>query len=187
MEELFGDCERFEPDPSAMVDLWNHELEANEREAASPEAILSRYIFFPSSRCQLKSFFSDSTLASKQRNARRPTAMVYQSWCCSTMFAFFSVLVLRQANLTHYQGPNQYGKSHFIGCSKWCAAERWQHRYHPFPSNVDEDVFRYILDNDGRMPDGAQVTVNAQCVLTVHPRLKIKYCHVSFSPTSILL
>ena len=57
MEELFGDCERFEPDPSAMVDLWNHELEANEREAASPEAILSRYIFFPSSRCQLKSFF----------------------------------------------------------------------------------------------------------------------------------
>jgi hypothetical protein len=41
-EELFGDYEWFEPDKQAMRDLWNHELEANEREAASPEAILSR-------------------------------------------------------------------------------------------------------------------------------------------------
>jgi hypothetical protein len=43
-EELFGDCERFEPDEQTMRDLslWNHELDANEREAASPEAILSR-------------------------------------------------------------------------------------------------------------------------------------------------
>lgn len=41
-EELFGDCEQFEPDEQAMRDLWNYELDANEREAASPEAILSR-------------------------------------------------------------------------------------------------------------------------------------------------
>ena len=45
-EELFGDCERFEPDPSAMIDLWNHELDANEQAAASLEAILSQYDFF---------------------------------------------------------------------------------------------------------------------------------------------
>lgn len=41
-EELFGDCERYEPDEAAMRDLWNHELDANEREAASAGLILSR-------------------------------------------------------------------------------------------------------------------------------------------------
>ncbi|KAJ7875255.1 hypothetical protein B0H14DRAFT_3859475 [Mycena olivaceomarginata] len=52
-EELFGDCERFEPDEQAMRDLWNHELDANEREAASPEAILSRfYTRVISSKCK---------------------------------------------------------------------------------------------------------------------------------------
>ncbi|KAJ7203077.1 hypothetical protein GGX14DRAFT_652541 [Mycena pura] len=140
-EELFGDCERFEPDPSAMVDLWNHELNANEQEAASPEAILSRF------------YTRIKTTKCKKANCDGVPVMVPLS--------------------------NGYGKSYFIGCSKWCAAERWQHRYHPSSSNVDEEVFRYILDNDGRMPDGAQVTINAQCVLTVHPRLKIKYCPFS--------
>ncbi|KAJ7106000.1 hypothetical protein C8R44DRAFT_745647 [Mycena epipterygia] len=42
-EELFGDCERYEPDEAAMRDLWNHELDANEREAASAGSILSRF------------------------------------------------------------------------------------------------------------------------------------------------
>ncbi|KAJ7829922.1 hypothetical protein B0H14DRAFT_3143733 [Mycena olivaceomarginata] len=52
-EELFGDCERFEPDEQAMRDLWNHKLDANEREAASPEAILSRfYTRVISSKCK---------------------------------------------------------------------------------------------------------------------------------------
>ncbi|KAJ7861193.1 hypothetical protein B0H14DRAFT_2576144 [Mycena olivaceomarginata] len=41
-EELFGDCERYEPDAAAMRDLWNHELDANEHEAASVGSILSR-------------------------------------------------------------------------------------------------------------------------------------------------
>ncbi|KAJ6487476.1 hypothetical protein C8R47DRAFT_1127593 [Mycena vitilis] len=42
-EELFGDCERYEPDEAAMRDLWNHELDSNEREAASAGSILSRF------------------------------------------------------------------------------------------------------------------------------------------------
>jgi hypothetical protein len=41
-EDLFGDCERYKPDAAAMRDLWNHELDANEHEAASVGSILLR-------------------------------------------------------------------------------------------------------------------------------------------------
>ena len=40
---LFSGCERYEPDEDDMRTLWNHELEANEREAGSIHGILSRY------------------------------------------------------------------------------------------------------------------------------------------------
>ncbi|KAJ7052354.1 hypothetical protein C8F01DRAFT_1332885 [Mycena amicta] len=143
-EELFGDCERFEPDVGAMQDLWNHELDANDREAASPEAILSRFY------------------------TRVITTKCKKVGCDGV--PIFKLLS---------SGPNQYGKLYFIGCSKWCEAERWLHRYHPIPSNVDEDVFKSILENNGRLPDGAQLNVNAQCVLTAHPRLGLKHCSFS--------
>jgi hypothetical protein len=42
--ELFAGCERFEPDLDAMRALWNHELEANEAEAASVSGILAQYV-----------------------------------------------------------------------------------------------------------------------------------------------
>ncbi|KAF7976473.1 hypothetical protein HWV62_6739 [Athelia sp. TMB] len=41
-ESLFKNCERFEPDESAMRELWSHELLANENEALSVTAILAR-------------------------------------------------------------------------------------------------------------------------------------------------
>ncbi|KAJ7817700.1 hypothetical protein B0H14DRAFT_3877419 [Mycena olivaceomarginata] len=120
-EELFGDCERFEPDEQAMRDLWNHELDANEREAASPEAILSR--------------FYTRVISSK----------------CKTECDGVPVMILLN------NGPNQYGKLYFIGCSKWHPGKRWLHRYHSIPPNVDEEIFRY-------------------CVLSTHPRLGLKHC-----------
>ncbi|KAJ7872637.1 hypothetical protein B0H14DRAFT_3563231 [Mycena olivaceomarginata] len=40
---LFAGCERYEPDAAAMRELWKHELDANEREAASAPGIISRF------------------------------------------------------------------------------------------------------------------------------------------------
>ncbi|KAJ7798700.1 hypothetical protein B0H14DRAFT_3156797 [Mycena olivaceomarginata] len=139
-EELFGDCERFEPDEQAMRDLWNHELDANEREAASPEAILSR--------------FYTRVISSK----------------CKTECDGVPVMILLN------NGPNQYGKLYFIGCSKWHPGKRWLHRYHSIPPNVDEEIFRYVLENKGRVPDGTVLNLNIQCVLSTHPRLGLKHC-----------
>ncbi|KAJ7830055.1 hypothetical protein B0H14DRAFT_2593548 [Mycena olivaceomarginata] len=39
---LFAGCKRYEPDPAATQALWKHELDANEREAASVPGIISR-------------------------------------------------------------------------------------------------------------------------------------------------
>ncbi|KAJ7872495.1 hypothetical protein B0H14DRAFT_3131545 [Mycena olivaceomarginata] len=133
-EELFGD---------SMRDLWNHELDANEREAASPEAILSR--------------FYTRVISSK----------------CKTECDGVPVMILLN------NGPNQYGKLYFIGCSKWHPGKRWLHRYHSIPPNVDEEIFRYVLENKGRVPDGTVLNLNIQCVLSTHPRLGLKtLCHV---------
>ncbi|KAF8234133.1 hypothetical protein L208DRAFT_1377033 [Tricholoma matsutake] len=41
---LFSDCEHFEPDETAMQELWSHELSANECEAGSISAIMSWYL-----------------------------------------------------------------------------------------------------------------------------------------------
>ena len=42
--QLFAGCERYEPDSEATRELWNHELDANEREAASASTIISQYV-----------------------------------------------------------------------------------------------------------------------------------------------
>ncbi|KAJ7635373.1 hypothetical protein FB45DRAFT_1026254 [Roridomyces roridus] len=122
-EEVFGDCERYEPDVSAMQDLWIHELDANKREAASPDAILSRfYTRVIQSKCKVE---------------------------CEGVPA----LILRAS------GPNQYGKLYF-----------------PMPANVDEDQFKFVLENDGRLPEGVASSFNEKCVLTTHPRLGLTNC-----------
>ncbi|KAJ7660302.1 hypothetical protein DFH06DRAFT_1044030 [Mycena polygramma] len=141
-EELFGDCERYEPDEVAMRDLWNHELDANEREAASAGSILSR--------------FYQRVIKSK----------------CDVECDGVPILVLRS------KGPNQYGKIYFVGCSKWQRTQRWSHVYHTIPPNVDEDKFKYVLEHEGQLPE-ATPDVNATCSLTLHPRIKLKFCSYS--------
>jgi hypothetical protein len=42
-EDILENCERFEPDPEVMRELWNHELDANTREAGEAENIIYRY------------------------------------------------------------------------------------------------------------------------------------------------
>ncbi|KAJ6619645.1 hypothetical protein B0H10DRAFT_1946692 [Mycena sp. CBHHK59/15] len=52
---LFANCERYEPDDEAMRELWNHELDANEREAASAPGIISRfYARIMNSKCKIQ-------------------------------------------------------------------------------------------------------------------------------------
>ncbi|KAJ7049416.1 hypothetical protein C8F01DRAFT_1378655 [Mycena amicta] len=42
-DELFADCERYEADSEAMLQLWHHVLDANEKEASSVGSILLRF------------------------------------------------------------------------------------------------------------------------------------------------
>lgn len=42
---LLENCERYEPDPEGMKELWNHELDANARESNSITNILTRCVF----------------------------------------------------------------------------------------------------------------------------------------------
>ena len=42
-ESLLENCERFEPDPEEMRELWRHELDANTCEAGEAENIIYRY------------------------------------------------------------------------------------------------------------------------------------------------
>lgn len=46
--KLLENCERYEPDPEGMKELWNHELDANARESNSITNILTRYVFHSS-------------------------------------------------------------------------------------------------------------------------------------------
>ncbi|KAJ6565201.1 hypothetical protein DFH09DRAFT_1081858 [Mycena vulgaris] len=50
--DLFAECKHYEPDYEAMKELWNQELDSNEREAASATAIIPRaqkfdHIYWP--------------------------------------------------------------------------------------------------------------------------------------------
>ncbi|KAJ7170347.1 hypothetical protein C8R43DRAFT_1120778 [Mycena crocata] len=51
---LFAGCELYEPDFEAMRELWNHKLDANEREAASAPSILACfYARIMNSKCKV--------------------------------------------------------------------------------------------------------------------------------------
>nr|GAT48672.1 predicted protein [Mycena chlorophos] len=144
--DLFVDCERYEPDPAGMQDLWFQELDANEREAASVDAILSRfYIRVTQSKCK-------------------------KAGCDGVP------ILIRLRN-----GVNHYGKIYFVGCSKWVPEERWLHIYFAIPSNVDEQAFKFVLENNGRLPgpEAATLNLNLNCILTVHPRLGLQECRTS--------
>ncbi|KAJ7737198.1 hypothetical protein B0H14DRAFT_2638802 [Mycena olivaceomarginata] len=137
---LFVDLERFEADENAMRELWNHELDQNEAEAASP-SVARFYNRIQSSKCKIQ---------------------------CDGV----PVMV----RLTH--ASSAYGKQYFIGCSKWKRSETGSHLYWPMPPNVDEDVLRFVMENEGRLPTGP-AEMNHHCVLTVHPRVGLTHCPYS--------
>ncbi|KAJ7210230.1 hypothetical protein C8J57DRAFT_1540028 [Mycena rebaudengoi] len=140
--ELFSGLERFEADENAMRELWNHELDQNEAEAASPSGIIARfYNRIHSSKCKIQ---------------------------CDGV----PVLV----RLTH--ASSAYGKQYFIGCSKWKRSETGSHLYWPMPPNVDEDVLRFVMENEGCLPTGPE-EMNNRCILTVHPRVGLTHCPYS--------
>ncbi|KAJ7187583.1 hypothetical protein GGX14DRAFT_409088 [Mycena pura] len=129
---LFADCERYEPDEAAMRELWRHELDANEREAASAPGLISQfYTQIMQSKCKAK---------------------------CD------GVPILKRLS-----NGTAYGKTSFVGCSKWTSAQRFEHRYLPIPNNVDEELLQFAMQNGGRLP--TTQTVNEVCALTVHPRI----------------
>jgi hypothetical protein len=43
-ENILAGCRRFEPDEDHMRELWNHELDANAKEATLAIGIISRYV-----------------------------------------------------------------------------------------------------------------------------------------------
>ncbi|KAJ7777669.1 hypothetical protein DFH07DRAFT_936687 [Mycena maculata] len=157
--ELFAGCERYKPDIEQMQELWNHELEANELEAASAPSIMSRfYSRIINSRCKI------------------------QCDGIPIMVPVSRVVILVSFLLpTEYkiiQGPSSHGKKFFIGCSRWSKDERFEHIYWPIAANINEDILRFVMDNNGRVPN-AETTVNETCVLTVHPRVGLKNCPYS--------
>ncbi|KAJ7777644.1 hypothetical protein DFH07DRAFT_766394 [Mycena maculata] len=157
--ELFAGCERYKPDIEQMQELWNHELEANELEAASAPSIMSRfYSRIINSRCKI------------------------QCDGIPIMVPLSRVVILVSFLLpTEYkiiQGPSSHGKKFFIGCSRWSKDERFEHIYWPIAANINEDILRFVMDNNGRVPN-AETTVNETCVLTVHPRVGLKNCPYS--------
>ncbi|KAJ7266443.1 hypothetical protein B0H12DRAFT_1068310 [Mycena haematopus] len=49
------DCQRYEPDEAATRELWKHELDANEREAASAPGLISQfYVQIMHSKCKVE-------------------------------------------------------------------------------------------------------------------------------------
>ncbi|KAJ6533650.1 hypothetical protein B0H19DRAFT_1272287 [Mycena capillaripes] len=74
--------------------------------------------------------------------------------------------------------PSTYGKDFFVGCSHWKAAEKDKHIYWPISANINQGLVRYVFENNGRLPNGP-ASLNEECVLTVHPRIGLKYCSYS--------
>ncbi|KAJ7804925.1 hypothetical protein B0H14DRAFT_2611872 [Mycena olivaceomarginata] len=58
---LFAGCERYEPDAAAMRELWKHELDANEREAASAPGIISRFNLLSGAKSRAMEFRYSNT------------------------------------------------------------------------------------------------------------------------------
>ncbi|KAJ7810417.1 hypothetical protein B0H14DRAFT_2607365 [Mycena olivaceomarginata] len=79
------------------------------------------------------------------------------------------------ATLIRLHKPSKCGKEYFVGCSKWTRSEQGRHLAWSIPANIDEDVPRFVIDNDGQLPNET-VTTNADCVLTVHPRVTLNHC-----------
>ncbi|KAJ7481297.1 hypothetical protein B0H11DRAFT_2193481 [Mycena galericulata] len=160
--DLFSGCERDEPDMDAMRDLWNHELDANESEAASVSGIMSRP--------------PDFTLGLSGQNVKsnvrvfRLLSFAQRSVALSKYPAECSAQILRDS-------PNTESVF-FVGCSKWSREQRWDHVYWEIPSNINENVLEHVMQNDGHLPAGT-ANVNEQCVLTVHPRIGLRDCPYS--------
>ncbi|KAJ7128351.1 hypothetical protein C8R44DRAFT_732685 [Mycena epipterygia] len=54
-------------------------------------------------------------------------------------------------------GPSNDGKMKFIGCSKWRATEKFDHRYGAIPAAVDEDVLAHTHFRDDKLVVGNMI------------------------------
>ncbi|CAK5272286.1 unnamed protein product [Mycena citricolor] len=75
------------------------------------------------------------------------------------------------------------GHTHFIGCSKFQSTERNQHRYYMLPDNVEFELIKHALENDGQLPN--VTVVNNLCSFTSNPRFGTKTCGSSFFSSAI--
>ncbi|KAJ7190068.1 hypothetical protein GGX14DRAFT_580166 [Mycena pura] len=145
-EELFADCERYEPDPDAMLELWHHVLDANEKEANSVGSILLRfYTQLSNTKCPKKE----------------------------------CVGVARLAMLPN--APNHLGKIYYVGCSDAGSDPSLEHIYIPIPVNLNEEHLKFVMENDGRLPDGISVAQSDTCVLSLHPANTMEFCRYGHS------
>ena len=74
------------------------------------------------------------------------------------------------------QPPSTDGKHHFVGCTDWRKAEKWEHLYIPIPSWVDEAILLQLVNNK-HINSLDLAEYEGGCSAFVHPRHgKQKYC-----------
>ncbi|KAJ7192856.1 hypothetical protein GGX14DRAFT_593939, partial [Mycena pura] len=153
-DELFADCERYEPDAEGPHAIWVHELDANEREATSAGKVLLRFFAIV---CRAK--------CKKKGCTGQPTLVLLAN--VRIFFSTFESLML-----DHIAAKSVW-EDLLVGCSEYDPSEPYMHIYVPIPANVDETQLKFVLENDGRLPNGLTVPDSDTCVLSTHPRLAL--------------
>ncbi|KAJ7193605.1 hypothetical protein GGX14DRAFT_577060 [Mycena pura] len=69
--------------------------------------------------------------------------------------------------------PNQFGKSY---CSEAELDDALEHIYIPIPVNLDEDELRFVMQNDGHLPEGMTIEHSSTCVFSCHPSQTMEFC-----------
>jgi hypothetical protein len=69
---------------------------------------------------------------------------------------------------------SKYGKTKFVGCSKYISEERDWHLYFAIPPNVSEDELMAVMASGGELPSSENF--NTSCVLAINPRISLRNC-----------
>ncbi|KAJ7290383.1 hypothetical protein C8J57DRAFT_1213008 [Mycena rebaudengoi] len=87
-----------------------------------------------------------------------------------------SPLILHQGSMPGSSLPNlKCPVTEFLFLFLFEIYQQYQHLYWPITANIDEDVLRFAIQNNGLLPPGfATLATEHKCVLTVHPRVGLK-------------
>ncbi|KAJ7321687.1 hypothetical protein DFH08DRAFT_818550 [Mycena albidolilacea] len=117
-KELFAGCEQYEPNMEAMRELWNHELDANEKEAASVWGIISQ--------------FYGRIVRSKSKVESPSTVMAYGGgWVADNSPAYVNKhkvhdTISRQQKVEHPFGMGWEGGYQIVFCMSSIDMDEWE-------------------------------------------------------------